>query len=142
LREAELFEEGFTHAQNIEARLKAILFTLEICEGTEQLKQAELQSLWDILTQDQVLHSDRELFFKFLKIVISEKNWIGTSVVCELFETKIQGNADLLANVQLDSFNCIQAIFLIINESQNSLNIISQPKEDSRLSSKAVNRAN
>lgn len=42
LSEAELFEEGFTHAQNIEARLKAILFTLETCESGEQLQQAEL----------------------------------------------------------------------------------------------------
>lgn len=35
LADAELFEEGYTHAQNIQARLKAILFTLETCEGSQ-----------------------------------------------------------------------------------------------------------
>jgi len=52
-----------------------------------------------------------------LKIVLNEKSWIDTSVICELFETKIQGNSDLLANMQMETFNCIQTMFLIINES-------------------------
>lgn len=90
---------------------------LEICEGSEQLKQEQLQHLWEILTQDQIVSSDQEFFFKFLKIVLNEKNWIDTSVICELFETKIQGNSDLLANMQMETFNCIQTMFLIINES-------------------------
>jgi hypothetical protein len=101
----------------VQARLKAIIFMLEICEGSEQLKQEQLQHLWEILTQDQIVSSDQEFFFKFLKIVLNEKNWIDTSVICELFETKIQGNSDLLANMQMETFNCIQTMFLIINES-------------------------
>ena len=55
--------------------------------------------LWDILTQNMLLESDQEFFFKFLKILLNEKNWIDIGVVCELFETKIAGNSELLANV-------------------------------------------
>jgi hypothetical protein len=58
-------------------------------------------------------------------------------VICELFETKIQGNDDLLANIHMDTFNCIQTMFLLINESTNSLNIVSRPKDESKFSSKA-----
>ena len=91
--------------------------------------------MWEILTVNKVLDSDQEYFFKFFKIVLNEKNWIDTGVICEFFETKIQGNADLLANIQMETFNCIQIMFLIINESQNSLNIISRPKDESKFSS-------
>lgn len=136
LLDSELFEEGFSHTQNVLSRLKALIFMLETCEGSEQLQQTQLMQLWDILTQNMVLETDQEFFFKFLKAILNEKNWIDTGVICELFETKIQGNYDLLANIQIETFNCIQTMFLIINESQNSLNIVSRPKDESKLSAR------
>ena len=131
----QLFAEGYTHAKNLEVRLQGILFLLEnaLINGP-RITAPQLERLWDILIVKSVIPGDQNAFFRFFRRVLQEKDWLDSSLVRQLFEQKFEQNLDVITEISLDYFNCVQNMFLQINEFDNSITIIKHQVEEKKSS--------
>jgi len=111
-----------------------MLFILEsiIIQGP-RLSAEQLQRLWDILITKTKLPGDQRAFFRFLRRVLQERDWLDSRLVCQFFAEKIEQNHQIVEEITLDAFHCIQTMFLYINEFENFINIIKQPVEEKRV---------
>ena len=133
-----LFLEGYTHSKNLEVRLNGIFFILDstIIQGP-RISAEQLQRLWDVLITNTKLPGDQRAFFRFLRRILQERDWLDSRLVCQFFEEKIEKNHQIVNEISLDGFQCIQTMLLYVNEFENYINIIKQPQDDkgSRVSS-------
>ena len=79
------------------------------------------------------LPGDQRAFFRFLRRVLQERDWLESSLVCKFFEEKIESNHRIVEEISLDGFLSIQTMFLYINEFQNFISIIKQPQVEKKL---------
>ena len=78
------------------------------------------------------LPGDQKAFFHFFRRVLQERDWLSSPLVNQFFEEKIEQNNQIIDDISLDGFTCIQTMFLYINESQNFITIIKQPVEEKK----------
>ena len=127
----ELFEEGYTHSKNVETRLSAIIYMLEACENNVQITAEQLELAWSILMDpNEQIPGDQNQFFRWLRRLILEQEWLSSTLVVQFFNEKILANPQIVKDIALDGFLAVRAMFLNVNEYENKLNIIKRPKAD------------
>ena len=128
-----LFIEGYTHGKNLDVRLNGIIFILEstIINGP-RISAEQVQKLWDILITKTKLPGDQQAFFRFFRRILQERDWLDSRLVGQFFEEKIEQNHQIVNDISLDAFHCIQTMILYVNEFENYINIIKQPFEEKR----------
>jgi len=85
-----------------------------------------LDCVWDLQVTNSLVSLDQELFFQWLKQLLADQNKITPELMLHFFRNKLcQAKVDF-RNFKKSGFECIQQMFLLINEMEDKL-IINNP---------------
>lgn len=92
------------------------------------IKEEELDQIWDILLTRSKIPIDQHLFFDWFKQLLQE-NRISYELIQAFFESRVCTRKDpgSFKDIKKAGFECIQSMFLMINEQEDRIHIISLP---------------
>lgn len=130
---AEIFESNevlglpFSHRSQVAARLN--LVKLLLTYSATSIKQEHLDSIWDILMSMSHISTDQHLFFDWFKVILQEQGRISYDLIQSFFESRVCAKTEpgTFEDIRRAGFECIQQMFLAINEQDDKVHILSLP---------------
>lgn len=118
----------FSHRSNIASRLSFIKLLLST--SVNFIQEAQLDSIWDILVTTSPVPMNQQYFFEWFQGLLLEGARITYSLIESFFEKKICAMNTVpgsFALITKAGFECIQSMFLQVNEHAELLQIIQKP---------------
>jgi hypothetical protein len=111
----------------LETRLDLLFFLQESTKGNFKIEKEQLYQLQDNLFSSGFT-VDRDVFFKWLKNVISQSTfYIAPPHIKEFFVEKIEQNLSFVHNLKDAGFQCVSDIFILVNELNEKIEVYSRP---------------
>jgi len=119
VEQVEILDLPFNHRNNMFQRINFILQML--MHSSEKLKQEHLNILWDLLAVNSQITIDKELFFQWLRNLLGDPTKMSAEIMIQFFKEKLSDKRNNFKDLKKNGFECIQEMFLLINEQQEKL---------------------
>ncbi len=130
INSVEMLGLPFTHRANIYSRLAFVKQILSLSQSPLSLEQ--LDQIWDILVTQSSINIDQHLFFEWFRGIL-EDNINGCrpseEAIKNFFESRVCKRTEegAFKDIKVAGFECIQSMFLTINQQEDKIRIISFP---------------